>query len=65
MRGDDMDETIFDYNEAAIRENIPQAVLEQIVRESQLEFPFDDMMRELHIIRAINSYSMKAKRTAS
>ena len=60
-----MTEVVFDYNAAALRENIPHDVLEQIIMESQLEFPFDDMMRELHIIRAINSYSMKMKRAAS
>ena len=56
---------VFDYYEAALRENIPHDVLEKIIKESQMEFQFDDMMRELHIIRAINSYSMKVKRAAS
>jgi len=60
-----MNESIFDYNQAAINENVPQDVLMQIVNEAQAEFPFDEMMRELHIIRAINFYSMKAKKAAS
>ena len=60
-----MNESIFDYNQAAINENVPQDVLSQIVNEAKIEFPFDEMMRELHIIRAINSYAMKAKKAVS
>ena len=60
-----MNESIFDYNQAAINENVPQDVLSQIISEAKIEFPFDDMMRELHIIRAINLYSMKAKKAVS
>ncbi len=60
-----MSDVIFDYNETARRKNVPQDVLVKIVSEAQVEFPFDDMMKELHIVRAINSYAAKAKRTAS
>jgi hypothetical protein len=60
-----MNDYIFDYNEAAARENIPADMLEGIIREAQIEFPFDDMMKELHIIRAINAYASKKKRAAS
>ena len=60
-----MNETIFDYNQAAINKNVPQDVLAHIVSEAQTEYPFDEMMKELHIIRAINSYAMKAKQGIS
>ena len=56
---------IFDYNKAAENENVPQDVLSRIVSEAQIEFPFDEMMRELHIIRAIKSYAIKEKTAAS
>jgi len=52
-----MNEAMFDYNKAAIEAGVAQDVLTQIVSDAQAEFPFDEMMRELHIIRAINSYA--------
>ena len=60
-----MSDDIFNYRQAAKRENIPQGVFSQIVAEAKAEFPFDEMLQELHIIRAINSYTIKAKQTAS
>jgi len=60
-----MSKIIFDYQETAIRKNVPEDVLSNIVDEAQKEFPLDEMMKELHIIRAINAYTDKAKKAAS
>ena len=60
-----MCEAIFDYYDAAVQAGIDQDTLSQIIQEAQSEFPFDEMMKELHIIRAISSYAAKSKRAAS
>ena len=60
-----MSKIIFDYRKTAARKNVPEDVLSNIVNEAQKEFPFDEMMTELHIIRAINAYADKAKKAAS
>jgi hypothetical protein len=52
-----MNDRIFDYNTAAINANMPQDVLARLIEEARQEFPFDQMMTELHVIRAINVYS--------
>jgi len=54
-----MEAAVFDYSQAALIENIPDDVFTKIVREAQLEFPYDEMMRELHILRAIRSYALE------
>ena len=60
-----MNNTMFDYSQAASREKVPQVVLSQIVEEAKQEFPLDEMMQELHILRAIKSYAARVKRVAS
>jgi len=60
-----VESAVFDYCQAAKLENIPDDVFAQIIKEAQLEFPFDEMMRELHILRAIKSYAAQMNRVAS
>jgi len=60
-----MSNAIFNYQKAAERAEIPQDLFERIKQEAQAEFPFDDMMKELHIVRAINAYVSESKRAAS
>ncbi|MFQ5897863.1 MAG: hypothetical protein ACE5JN_06405 [Candidatus Methylomirabilia bacterium] len=44
---------IFDYLTAAKRAGIPQNKLERLCAHVRSEFPSDEMMAELHILRAI------------
>lgn len=46
---------IFDYLTAAKRAGIPQDKLNQLSALVRAEFPSDEMMAELHILRAILS----------
>ena len=46
---------LFDYLSAARRAGIPPEKLDQLCALFQTEFPADDMMAELHILRAILS----------
>jgi hypothetical protein len=48
---------IFDYNQAAINEGVPKSVLDRLVNEARKEFAWDDMLMELHVIRAIKAYA--------
>ena len=46
---------IFDYVTAARRAGIPQDKLDRLCVLIRAEFPHDEMMAELHILRAILS----------
>lgn len=46
---------LFDYLSAARRAGIPQEKLDQLCAFFRAEFPSDEMMAELHILRAILS----------
>ena len=45
----------FDYVSAANRAGIPRQVLEQLREFFYTEFPDDEMMAELHLLRAVLS----------
>ena len=49
----------FDYRSLAKKYNISSNVLENIVHEVKDEFPNDEMLAELHIIRALKEYTKK------
>jgi hypothetical protein len=56
-----MGTALFDYHAASVRLHIPGAIVHQYEKEAKKEFPFDPMMAELHILRALNSYSRSQK----
>jgi hypothetical protein len=62
-----MNDKIFDYNRAAINEGVPKSVLDRFVDEARKEFALDDMLMELHVIRAIKAYaaSMHSRKAAA
>ena len=60
-----MSGAIFNYYDAALQAGVGPDILAKIIEEAQTEFPFDEMMKELHIVRAINAYAAKSKRVAS
>jgi hypothetical protein len=55
-----MSDKIFDYNQAAINGGVPKSVLDRLVNEARKEFAWDEMLMELHVIRAINAYAASA-----
>ena len=51
---------MFDYNKLIEQYEINPDIAEQIVTEIKEEFADDEMMMELHIIRALRSYARSA-----
>jgi hypothetical protein len=57
-----MTEQIFDYKASAQAMNIPDKVLLAIEKDVRNEYSGDEMLAELHILRALKSYAMREKR---
>ena len=51
--------TIFNYQSVADEFGIPQSIVNKIVEEIRKEIPNDDMIMELHILRALKFYANK------
>ncbi len=49
----------FNAQELARKHNIKQKILDKLIKEVKQEFPDDEMMFELHLIRAIHRESGK------
>ena len=52
---------IFDYKSLACTLRIDPKTLEELVREARLEFPGDDMLVELHVVRALRRLAEAGK----
>ena len=48
---------MFDYRSLGEELNVPIEIIEKFEKEAHDEFPFDDMLTEIHILRAIKAYS--------
>jgi hypothetical protein len=57
--------TIFNYQSVAEKFEIPDIIVKKIVKEIKNEIPNDDMIMELHILRALKSYANKHKFTVA
>ena len=53
---------MFDYNKLIEQYEIDIDIAEQIIAEIKEEFLDDEMMMELHIIRALKSYALSTLR---
>lgn len=56
---------MFDYQKVAKEMHVPQAILKEIEKEVKQEFPGDQMMYELHMLRAIKSKYWQKKFNAA
>jgi len=52
---------MFDYRSLGEEHDVPTEIIRKFEQEARNEFPFDDMLAEIHILRAIKAY---AKATA-
>jgi len=52
-----MNNTIFDYQTLGASLAVPREVIQKFEREARKEFPFDNMLMEIHTLRAIKSYA--------
>lgn len=59
-----MDSPIFDYITASRKMDIPSDVVHRLEEEARKEFPQDEMMVELHVVRALNAYAEQRQRGA-
>ena len=52
---------MFNYQSVANKFGIPDHIVSRIVKEVRQEIPNDDMIMELHALRALNFYAKKHK----
>ena len=52
---------VFNYQSVADKFDIPDNIVKKIVKETSEEIPNDNMIMELHILRALKSYVNKHK----
>ena len=45
----------FDYERTAKEMKVPNTIVKKIEKEVKKEFPFDKMLYELHVLRALKS----------
>jgi hypothetical protein len=48
---------MFDYKSVGRNLDVPSEVINNFENEARNEFPLDDMLMELHTLRAIKSYA--------
>jgi len=51
-----MDNILFDYRSFADEYSIPMEVIQKYEKEAYDEFPFDNMLMEIHALRALKAY---------
>jgi len=49
---------IFDYKQAANSAGVPNSLVQKFEDEARSEFDQDDMLFELHVLRAINEFTL-------
>ena len=56
-----MEDLMFDYRSLGERLAVPLEIIQQIEEEAHNDFPFDNMLMEIHILRAVKAYSKTSK----
>ena len=57
-----MESVMFDYRSLGEKLAISPEIVQKIEEEARNEFPFDNMLREIHILRAIKAYAKQLHR---
>ena len=52
-----MGNSMFDYHSFGENHDIPIKIIQEFEEEARNEFPFDNMLMEIHVLRAIKSYA--------
>ncbi len=60
-----MENVMFDYQSFGEEMAVPAEVMRKFENEAHKEFPFDNMMMEIHILRAVKAYAKTKLRTAA
>jgi hypothetical protein len=57
-----MENTMFDYHALGNSLDIPVEIVQKLEKEAHNEFPFDNMLMEIHVLRAIKAYAKTSNR---
>lgn len=49
----------FDYESLSKKYHIESNILQQLAKDAYAEFPYDEMMAELHIVRALRALHLR------
>jgi len=52
-----MNAVIFDYWRLGKELSVPKEIIQELEEEVRKEFPFDSMLAEIHILRAVKAYA--------
>ena len=59
-----MENLMFDYRSYGENLAIPTEIIQKFEKEAYNEFPFDNMLMEIHILRAIKAYAKTSAKAA-
>ena len=57
-----METLMFDYRSVGEELAVPSEIIQRFEQEAQKEFPSDDMLMEIHILRAVKAYAKTTER---
>jgi len=60
-----MDNLMFDYWSLGEELAVPHEVIQQFEQEAHNEFPLDNMLMEIHVLRAVKAYAKSEKQMAA
>ena len=52
-----MNSVLFNYENASKNLRVPRETVREFEKQARNEFPGDDMLAELHVLRAVKSYA--------
>ena len=52
-----MENLMFDYRSFGENLSVPIEIVQKFEKEANNEFPFDNMLMEIHILRALKAYA--------
>ena len=56
---------MFDYRSCGENLAVPAEIIQKFETEARNEFPFDNMLMEIHILRAIKAYAKTSPQVAA
>ena len=57
-----MEDSIFDYRSLGMKMAVPEEIVKNFEKEALNEFPFDNMLMEIHVLRAVKAYAKTQER---
>ena len=54
-----MENLMFDYHSLGEKLAVPSKIVQKMEEEARNEFPFDNMLMEIHVLRAVKAYAKK------